>query len=233
MNVIVYTGSSLLKQLTPTGPGAATSLVSNTLATLTPILSPFYSITTVSSAKLFLTNSWQSSTVLIIIPGGRDVPYCAALNGAPNAAITAWVRHRGGKFLGLCAGGYFGCRQCEFEVGSKELEVVGRRELGFFPGTGRGAAFDGFVYDCEDGARAATLKVDGKKLPGVPGEVKSYCNGGGIFVDAGDMEDKGVSVLARFSEEVKVEGGDAAIVYCKVGKGAAILAGVHPEYVLV
>jgi biotin--protein ligase len=85
------------------------------------------------------------------------------------------------------------------------------------------------VYDKEDGAKAAGLKIE-QGLPGVTEEVKAYCNGGGIFVDADNMEDKGVTVLARFTDKVKVEGGDVAAVYCKVGNGAAILTGVHPEY---
>lgn len=109
------------------------------------------------------------------------------------------------------------------------MEVAGSRELGFFPGTCRGAAFEGFVYDKEDGAVAAALKIE-EALPGVTEDVKAYCNGGGIFVDADKMEDKGITVLARFLEKVKVEGGDVAAVYCKIGNGAAILTGVHPEY---
>jgi biotin--protein ligase len=201
--------------------------VTNTIATLTPILSPYYSITTITNPNTFITDPWQPSTALLIFPGGRDVPYCHSLNGSPNAAITSWIRHRGGKFLGFCAGGYYGSKRCEFEVGDPVLEVVGTRELGFFGGTCRGAAFEGFVYDKEDGARAAGLKVLG--LEGCEEEIKCYCNGGGVFVGAEEMEGKGVEVLARFTEKVKVEGGDVAAVYCKVGAGAAILTGVHPE----
>jgi len=157
------------------------------------------------------------------------VPYCQNLNGAPNSAISSWVKHRGGKYLGFCAGGYYGSRRCEFEIGDRKLEVSGSRELGVFPGICRGAAFEGFVYDREDGAKAAKLKIEG--LSDVKEDVKAYCNGGGIFVDADAMKERGVEVLARFEDKVKVEGGDAAAVYCKVGAGAAILTGVHPEYV--
>jgi biotin---protein ligase len=221
-----------VKADTFTGPGAAPAAVNNTIATLTPILSPYYSITTVSSPNVFITDPWQSSTALIVFPGGRDVPYCQSLNGSPNAAITSWVKYRGGKYLGFCAGGYYGSKRCEFEIGDKYLEVAGSRELGFFPGICRGAAFEGFVYDKEDGARAAGLTIE-EELPGVTEEVKAYCNGGGIFVDGDSMAEKGVTVLARFKDKVKVEGGDAAAVYCKVGVGAAILTGVHPEYLLL
>src|SRR5271170_7793766 len=174
------------------GPGAAPAAIANTIATLTPILSPYYSITTITNPNTFITDPWQPSTALLIFPGGRDVPYCHSLNGSPNAAITSWIRHRGGKFLGFCAGGYYGSKRCEFEVGDPVLEVVGTRELGFFGGTCRGAAFEGFVYDKEAGARAAGMKVLG--LDGCEEEIKCYCNGGGVFVDADEMEGKGVEV---------------------------------------
>jgi biotin---protein ligase len=72
------------------------------------------------------------------------------------------------------------------------------------------------------------LKIE-KELEGVKEDVKVYCNGGGIFVDADKFEN--VQVLARFEDPVKVEGGNAAAVYCKVGNGAAVLTGVHPEYI--
>jgi biotin--protein ligase len=108
------------------------------------------------------------------------------------------------------------------------LEVCGSRELGFFPGTCRGAAFSGFVYDQEDGAKAAALTVE-ESLGKIEGEVRVYCNGGGIFVDADSFKGRGIEVLSRFKDKVAVEGGDAAVVYCKVGTGAAILTGIHPE----
>lgn len=59
--------------------------------------------------------------------------YCRSLNGEGNRRIDQYVR-RGGSYLGLCAGGYYGSSKCEFEVGNKVLEVVGARELGMhFP----------------------------------------------------------------------------------------------------
>jgi hypothetical protein len=36
--------------------------------------------------------------------------------------------------IGFCARGYYGTARCEFEVGNRVLEVVGPRELLFFPG---------------------------------------------------------------------------------------------------
>lgn len=139
--------------------------------------------------------------------------------------------------MGFCAGGYYGCNKCEFEVGNQLLEVVGERELAFFPGIDRGAAFSGFVYNSEKGARAAELKVDRTLLPSdsIPNAFRSYYNGGGVFVDADKYLDQGVEVLASYTEKLDVDSGQgkAAVVFCRVGKGAALLTGPHPEFVFL
>lgn len=155
------------------------------------------------------------------------------LNGAGNRAIAQFVR-RGGAYLGFCAGGYYASRQCEFGVGEPRLEVIGSRELGFFPGTCRGGAFKGFAYHGENGARAAQVLVHKRAFATagvVPDEFHCYHNGGGVFVDAGAMAANGVEVLASYGEDIDVDGGQgsAAVVYCKVGEGAALLTGIHPE----
>lgn len=115
------------------------------------------------------------------------------------------------------------------------MEVVGDRELAFFPGTCRGCAFSGFVYHSEAGARATQLRISKKALAegSVPDVFRSYYNGGGVFVDAPKFQDKGVEVLASFTEELDVDAGEgsASVVYCKVGEGAALLTSTHPECV--
>ena len=175
---------------------------------------------------------WTASCALLVIPGGADLGYCRTLNGEGNRRIRQFVQ-RGGAYLGLCAGGYYGSQRCEFEVGNKILEVVGNRELQFFPGTCRGCAFAGFVYHSEAGARAAKLRINKISLSRgtIPEQFRSYYNGGGVFVDAEKYQEKGVEVLAKYAEDLSVDGGEgsAAIIYCKVGEGGAILMGPHPE----
>lgn len=111
------------------------------------------------------------------------------------------------------------------------MRVEGPRELAFFPGVCRGCAFQGFVYGSEEGARAAEMRVaDGQgELEGRT--LRVYYNGGGVFVDANKYADRGVEVVARYTEPLTVDGGDggAAVVYCPVGEGAALLTGTHPE----
>jgi biotin--protein ligase len=172
-----------------------------------------------------------------VFPGGADLGYCRVLNGPGNRAIAQFVR-RGGAYLGFCAGGYYGSRRCEFEIGNPQLEVAGNRELAFFPGTCRGGAFKGFEYHSERGAKAANISVsraafaDAKSLPDA---FRCYYNGGGVFIDAEKLaaDSTNVQVLAEYTGDLDVETGEgkAAVVYCKVGDGAAILTGPHPESV--
>lgn len=168
------------------------------------------------------------------MPGGADVGYCRTLNGEGNRKISAYV-NKGGAYLGLCAGGYYACKRCEFEAGKKGMEVCGDRELGFYPGICRGLAFPDFVYHSEAGARAAELSVNKEALSTVGGAVpetfRSYYNGGGVFVDAEKYKDQGVQVLASYTERLHVESGEgtAAVVYRKVGEGSVVLTGPHPE----
>ena len=169
---------------------------------------------------------------MLVIPGGADLEYCAQLNGKGNARIETFVLS-GGIYMGFCAGGYYGSAACQFEVGDKNMEVVGERELAFFPGTCRGCAYKGFKYGTEDGARVTKLTVDKSFFAegDVPGVFWSYYNGGGVFVNAPKFRDQGVEVLASYETPLDVDSGEgaAAIIYRKVGKGAVLLTGPHPE----
>ena len=68
------------------------------------------------SAQQVIEGGWEEETDLFIMPGGRDRLYHAALLGAGNLKIRSFVE-RGGTYLGLCAGAYYGCRSIEFEKG--------------------------------------------------------------------------------------------------------------------
>lgn len=216
MNVLVYSG-----------PGTTAESVKHCIESLRTHLSPYYAVVTVGEKSL-LNDPWQFKTKALVIPGGADIPYCNSLNNKGNKIITDFVR-KGGKYIGFCAGGYYASGRCEFEVGTP-MEVSGSRELGFFPGTCRGTAYKGFVYNSHVGARIAKLN---SKLPESPSTVFNYYNGGGCFVDA--QKYSNVEVLATFDDPVEVENSDnadisAAVVYCKVGKGGALLSGSHPEF---
>ncbi|KAH3663772.1 hypothetical protein OGAPHI_005175 [Ogataea philodendri] len=213
MNVLVYNG-----------PGVSSDSVKHCLDSLRAVLSPYYAVASVEP-RVLLSQPWQNKTAMVVVPGGADLGVCATLNGTGNSLIRKYVS-RGGKFLGLCSGGYYGSARCEFETGNPTMEVTGSRELKFFPGTARGACFKGFQYGTEEGARAAKLKT------GFPTKspLYTYYNGGGVFVDADKYPN--TQVLAEYEDPLEVEctGPRAAVVLCSVGEGKALLSGVHPEY---
>lgn len=220
LNVLVYTGT-----------GTTSESVRHCIFTLRQLLSPNYAVIPINESVI-LKEPWAPTCALLVIPGGADLGYCRVLNGEGNRRISDYVR-RGGSFLGFCAGSYYGCRRCEFEVGNKGMEVIGSRELGFFPGTCRGGAFKGFEYRGEGGARAVKLRTEPQLLGGeVPDQVVSYFNGGGVFVDAKTVGGNKVEVLASYDEDIDVDGGDgkAAIIFSKFGNGRVVLSGPHPEF---
>lgn len=212
MNVLVYAG-----------PGTTTESVKHCIESLRLHLSPHYAVVTVGEKSL-LNDPWQLKTKALVIPGGADLPYCQSFNGAGNKMISDYVR-KGGKFLGFCAGGYYASSRVEFELGT-DMEVSGSRELRFFPGTCKGCAYSGFMYNTHKGARITKLEVN---LADSPSTVFNYYNGGGVFIQA--LKQKNVEILAKYTEPLDVEDDDrAAVVYCKIGKGAAVLSGTHPEF---
>ncbi|GAM91464.1 hypothetical protein ANO11243_095140 [Dothideomycetidae sp. 11243] len=226
VNVLVYTGT-----------GATIESVKHCLWSLRRLLSPNYAVIPISSDAV-LKEPWTASCALFVMPGGADLGYCRVLNGDGNHRISEYV-NRGGAYLGLCAGGYYGSSRCEFEEGNPKMEVVGDRELAFYPGICRGLAYPGFVYHSEMGAKASEIKVNKDALisagGAIPDVFRTYYNGGGVFVDASTFSNRGVEVLADFTDQVNVDPGEgqAAVVYCKVGDGHAILTSPHPEFAAV
>jgi len=239
MNVLVYSGASrsakyLISDLTASsGSGCTIDAVRHCIYTLRRLLSNNYAIISIDGNAI-IKEPWTASCALLVFPGGADLGYCRTLNGEGNRRITQYVE-RGGSYVGFCAGAYYGSGRCEFEVGNKKLEVVGDRELAFFPGICRGLAFPGFVYHSEAGARAVELRVSKDSLSkgSVPDVFRSYYNGGGVFVDAVKYESKGVEILAEYTQKMEVEAGQraTAVLYCKVGDGGVVLSSPHPEYV--
>ncbi|KAI0998568.1 Biotin--protein ligase [Podosphaera aphanis] len=221
MNVLVYSGV-----------GSTANSVRHCILSLRRLISLNYAVIPVTD-RVILNEPWTTSCALLVFPGGADTGYCHALDGQGNRIIDQYIR-RGGSYLGFCAGGYYGSSRCEFEVGNKDLEVVGRRELSFFPGTCRGSAFSGFRYRSEVGARAVQVAIVSETLnAAITGQkFRCYYNGGGVFVDSKNYENRGVEVLASYTDSLDVDGGDgsAAAVFIKFGGGRVILTGPHPEF---
>ena len=206
-------------------------------------LSDNFIITTVSSHQI--TPEALSSYTCIIFPGGRDLPYQRKLSGRKNTWIREFVEG-GGRYLGLCAGGYYGCSEIEFCCGDKTMEIKEKRELGFFKGCGQGPVFPGFDYESDRGARIVSLEG------GRDDKEYVYYNGGCTFTPYSDSD---FTVIRSYSDDninnrpynknVHVNNNNeidnnqdiqknghslnTAIIGTKVGSGIAVLSGVHPE----
>jgi biotin---protein ligase len=209
--------------------------VKHVLYSLRRLLSPTYAVIPVN-ADAIIKEPWTATCALFVVPGGADSPLVRLLNGEGNRKIMQFV-NRGGAYLGLCSGGYYGSSRVEFMEGVQGMEVVGGRELGFFPGIARGIAYPGFEYNSERGTRAVGLQVHKEHFATVGANLadtfKSYFGGGAVFVSAEDHKDRGVEVLASYTDlplNVDPEKGAAAVVYRKVGDGHTLLTGTHPEY---
>lgn len=167
----------------------------------------------------FLINdtTWIYQYNTLIIPGGADRPYYKNLKGTGCDNIKKFVKN-GGTYIGICAGGYFGCQKIEFAKGT-ELEICEDRELGFFPGVARGPMLKQYVYNSDEGASAAKIRssIDGSIF-------YAYHNGGSTFIlDGIDTDD--VAVLAEYVDTENMP----AVIKCKYGNGTAILCGIHFE----
>ncbi|KAI1314935.1 biotin holocarboxylase synthetase, partial [Mortierella claussenii] len=222
MNILVYSGDGVSR----------TSLV-HTVNSLRSLVGQHYDVMRIDAQGL-ATEPWEDSTSLLVIPGGRDLPYVRDLNGVVNDRIKNYVSS-GGRFFGICAGAYYGSDRIVFEPRSA-LQVQGFRELKFFPGECRGAVYPGFVYESESGASAVGIWLN-KELFAKDGlgfeETKVYFNGGGYFVDADQYP--GTQILAWYQSErgqidMDAPTPKAAMVACQVGQGLAVLTGIHPEY---
>ncbi len=170
-------------------------------------------------SKAILESNWQESCRLIIVPGGRDIPYYKSLKGDGISLISKYVKN-GGSYLGICAGAYFAADEIVFEK-DKEHEVIEKRDLSFFPGQAVGTIYidKPFSYQSQRSAHAALIQHADEAI-------YTYYNGGCYFKNA-EAFAPSVEILAHYKNAILHN--VAAIVLCDVGKGKALLSGIHLE----
>lgn len=168
------------------------------------------------TAKEVASESWQEDTSIFIMPGGRDLMYLKKLKDRGIQNIKSYVQ-KGGSYLGICAGAYFGSEFIEFDKGG-QLEVIGKRDLDFFPCKAIGPAYEEprYCYENLNGTRAAPLMYSSKKISTLS---YMYFNGGCYF-----KSDEKMDVIGEYFD-LKLP----AIISTRVKKGRAILSGLHLE----
>jgi len=218
--------------------GASEECISWTISSLTQCLEDMkqngccsdYLIDTITASQLLL-GDWRCSTKLFIMPGGKDLPYVEALAGKGNEMIREFVIS-GGAYLGLCAGGYYGASEVEFEINNPDLRVCGSRELHFFPGKARGTILPGFQYKSDKGAHSVSIAINSNETIASilnNSTISVYYNGGCEFVPMKGSNEKQVyNVIAHYQNCDNCETG-YAVVSCNHGNGRVVLSGVHIE----
>jgi glutamine amidotransferase-like uncharacterized protein len=172
---------------------------------------------TVADARAVVGGDALEHAGLFVMPGGADLPYARKLNGAGNANIRRFVE-KGGIYLGICAGAYYGCRAIEFHKG-RDDEICGRRELAFIDGVAVGSLPELAPY--YNGTLDSAAITDLRFADG--GSAQAFYQGGCRFsLDTGSDAEI-LAVYANMPEQ------PPAIVRRQVGKGSAILSGVHFE----
>jgi len=203
--------------------GVCPSSVRETARSLREYLDPGKYKIELAKRGLFLEDGWENRAAMVIFPGGRDIAYLQALQGAANRRIREYVLC-GGRYFGICAGAYYGSGSISFEPGGS-LEVIGERELSFFPGCAYGPALGlgQFSPKNSQGARFTSLALSSSNFPII--NANAYYHGGCTFLQATSFP--GVRILAEYKE---LQGNSPAIVLCNAGNGKALLSGIHPEY---
>lgn len=167
------------------------------------------------AAKELQERSWIYSASLFVMPGGRSLPFYAALGEAGNQHIIDFVM-QGGTYLGLCAGAYYAAEKTLFALNSP-LELLLSGPLNFFKGNAIGPVFklNQFAYRSESGAEIVSVRYQENTYP-------VYFNGGCYFELTAAQNH--VNILATYTENDL-----PAVIDCSVGLGKVILSGVHPE----
>ncbi|MGK5595560.1 MAG: BPL-N domain-containing protein [Parachlamydiaceae bacterium] len=209
------------KILIYSGPGALKAGIQHLMTTLNKVLRDSIEIETIGYKGL-VENNWEKQTSLFILPGGADVPYVKYLTGIGNAKIRAFIE-KGGAFLGICAGSYYASSFVEFALDSP-LEVRGKRELSFFQGAVKGPILKPYSYSSHEGSLASPIIWSFPERFNQNQQFVLFYSGGGYFDLAENTPS--TNILATYA----LQGFYPAIIECKVGKGTALLSGVHFEY---
>lgn len=221
MNILVYKGN-----------GVSQSPLENVLNVLRKYLSNSYDIMTITPKRL-LDEPWEETTKLLVIPGGRDIPYCEDLKDAGIRKIQRYIHAYGGSYLGICAGAYFGAEKIEFEKGRLDYEIIGNSgRLGLTP-SAVGCVAAGFVYGTEEGATMINLKLEQNIIESSKVRksiVGFYVNGGPCFPELNKEKSTILASYPMDNSVTDVAKGQPAILEIKYGKGVVILTGVHIEF---
>ena len=186
-------------------------------AALIDALSARFRVRRIYAREIVASDAWHAQTALLAFPGGADLPYCRALNGAGNGSIRRYIE-AGGRFLGVCAGAYYVSRRIAFEAEAPGA-ITGERELALFEGTARGSLHDlAEPYSLAHLRCAALAPV---RASATRERLHALYWGGPEFIpDAGAS----FTPLLEYESPARL-----AALRTEIGRGRVVLTGVHAE----
>ncbi len=97
------------------------------------------SATPIKAQDIALSRDWMNETDLLVFTSNSVTKFMEALGPSGMDAIQHYVRERGGLYLGICAGAYFGAKTIDFSGEHLTRRTEG---LGFFNVVARGGLND-------------------------------------------------------------------------------------------
>ncbi len=184
---------------------------------LEAMLDPSISVIKVDSDYL-KAELWEDKTIALVMGGGTCSSWDRHLGIEGVEKIRQYV-FKGGRYIGLCAGAYFASAETRFEL-SGQTPIERKRPLAFFPGKAMGPLIQTDEHLSLAAARAAevSFKIKGSS------QIGSLYYQGGCFFDL-EEDTADVEVMSYYQSV-----GKASAVFCKVGRGFALLDGTHPEF---
>lgn len=193
-------------------------------------LAPQASVTRIDREDL-IGDEWKDAD-LLIFPGGRDIFYHRSLTGEHVQRIKDWV-HQGGRYWGICAGGYFGSSSVSLGIGHGN-RVESPRQMQFFPGTAFGPSLGDVEYDYLSQKDCCVTQVRLSEVLGQNVQEKefwAYYNTGCSFVQGDHGHDSSLKVQELgWYVDSRASNHSCAIVESFPGNGYALLCGIHPEF---
>ncbi|KAG4302160.1 hypothetical protein PCK1_001432 [Pneumocystis canis] len=201
--------------------------VKYTFSILRFLLSPYYFIQKVDK-KLLEQDNWEKHAALIVMPGSKHVLYKTGLNETINKKVSEYLKN-GGKYLGIVAGAYYASNKNEFQFENDSENYSKQKGLSIFPGVIRGPIFSEFAYHKNTDPQLTPIQIEDMSFKNLEYLYLYHC-GGALFINADQFSN--TRILATYKEaNINYNSGPkAAIIHCKIGKGEAVLFGVHPEY---
>jgi len=164
--------------------------------------------------------SWERKTLAVIFGAGVCQKWDDKLGKEGVSKLRKYVV-KGGKYIGFCAGGYYGAKKRRFQqIGRPEIQKEG--PLSFFAGKAIGPLFPTSDYSSPASAHAVEVafKIGEKTKKG-----SLYYQGGCFFTI--DQDTPKTKIIAKYTS---LSTPRTAAIQCKVHKGRAFLCGINPQF---